>query len=120
MGAIRSQSRASRDPERGRCVEIGFLDTNKVNVMGVIAIEVPQNEEICGGVKDGGRKGVSSAISPRRTNRGSINIKERERGEVVWRDVDPYINSEKDKPCLANMMTLPLTCVASGERLPDW
>ena len=27
--------------------------------------------------------------------------------------------SEKDKPCLTKMMTPPLACVASGERMPD-
>ena len=30
-----------------------------------MAIEVPQNEEISGGGKDGGRKGVTSAIRRR-------------------------------------------------------
>ena len=54
-----------------------------------MAIEVPQNEEISG-EGTGERKGVSSVIR-RRVNRGSINIKERERGRVVKRDVDPYI-----------------------------
>ena len=34
MGAIRLQSRESRNPERGRGVKIGFLDTDKVNTMG--------------------------------------------------------------------------------------
>ena len=41
---------------------------------GAMTIEVPQNEEITDG-KNGGRKGVSSAICQRRANRGSINIK---------------------------------------------
>ena len=42
-----------------------------------MAIEVPQNEEISGGVKNGGRKGVgsASAIRQRRANGGSANIK---------------------------------------------
>ena len=35
---------------------------------GVMAIEVPQNKEISGG-KNGGRKGVGSAIQRRRANR---------------------------------------------------
>ena len=43
---------------------------------GVMAIEVPQNEEISGGEKNGGRKGVGFAIRRRRSNRGSINIME--------------------------------------------
>ena len=55
-----------------------------------MVIEVPQNEEISGGGKNGRRKGVSSAIR-RRANRGSVNIKERERRGVVKRDVDLYI-----------------------------
>ena len=48
-----------------------------------MAIEVFQNEEISGGVKDRGRKEFDSAIRRRRANRRSINIKERERGGVV-------------------------------------
>ena len=40
-----------------------------------MAIEVPQNEEISGGGKNGGRKEVGSAIHQRRANRGSVNIK---------------------------------------------
>ena len=40
-----------------------------------MAIEVPQNKEISGGGKDGGRKEIGFAIC-RRANRGSINIKE--------------------------------------------
>ena len=56
-----------------------------------MAIEVPQNEEISGGGKNEGRKGVSSAISWGEANRGSIHIEKRERRRVVKRDVDPYI-----------------------------
>ena len=41
----------------------------------MIAIEVPQNEEISGGGKNGRGKGVGSAIRQRRANRGSMNIK---------------------------------------------
>ena len=40
-----------------------------------MAIEVPQNKEISGEGKVGGRKGIRSAIRRRRVNRGSINIK---------------------------------------------
>ena len=39
-----------------------------------MAVEVPQNEEISGGGKNGGRKGVGSAIRRRRANRGGIHI----------------------------------------------
>ena len=41
-----------------------------------MAIEVPQNEEVFGGVKDEERKGVDSAFRRRRANRGSMNIEE--------------------------------------------
>ena len=34
VGAIRTQSRESRNPERGRGVKIGFLDADKVDWMG--------------------------------------------------------------------------------------
>ena len=47
-----------------------------------MAIEVPQNEEISGGRKNRGRKGVGSAIR-RRANGGSVYIKKREQGGVV-------------------------------------
>ena len=48
----------------------------------MMAVEVPQNEEISG-EKNGGGKRVRSAICRRRMNRGSINIKERKQKEVV-------------------------------------
>ena len=56
-----------------------------------MAIEVPQNEEISGGGKNKGDKGVSFAVCQRRANRGGIHIKKREQGGVVKRGVDPYI-----------------------------
>ena len=40
-----------------------------------MAIEVLQNEGISGGGKNGGTKGISSAICRKRANRGSISIK---------------------------------------------
>ena len=40
-----------------------------------MVIEVPQNEEIFGGGKNGERKEIGSAIRRRRANKGSINIK---------------------------------------------
>ena len=55
------------------------------------SIKVPQNEEISGGRKNGGRKGVGSAIRWGGANRVSVHIKERERGGVVERYIDPYI-----------------------------
>ena len=39
-----------------------------------MAIEVPKNEEISGGGKDGGRKGVDSAIRWEGANKGGIHI----------------------------------------------
>ena len=56
-----------------------------------MAIEVPQNEEISGGGKNGGRKRIGSAIRWGGANREGVHIKKRERGGVVLRDVDPYI-----------------------------
>ena len=43
----------------------------------VMAIEVPQNEEISEGGKNGGRKGIGSAIRWGRANRGGVHIKGR-------------------------------------------
>ena len=40
-----------------------------------MAIEVPQNEEISGGEKNGGRKGMCSVIRQKRAIRQSVNIK---------------------------------------------
>ena len=56
-----------------------------------MAIEVPKNEKISGGGKNGGRKGVGSAIRWGGANRGGIHIEKRERRGVVKRDVDLYI-----------------------------
>ena len=41
-----------------------------------MAIDVSQNKKISGGVKDGGRKGIGSAIRWRRANSWSITTKE--------------------------------------------
>ena len=48
-----------------------------------MAIEVPQNEKISGGGKNGGRKGIGSAIRWGGANREDVHIKKRERGGVV-------------------------------------
>ena len=56
-----------------------------------MATEAPKNEEISGGGKNGGRKGVGSAICWRGANIGGIHIEKRERRGVAKRDVDPYI-----------------------------
>ena len=62
---------------------------------------------------------------------GGVHIKKPQRGEVVKRDVDPYIvrvrikqreemeSSVKDRPCLTKMTTPLLACVASRERMLD-
>ena len=39
-----------------------------------MAIEVPQNEEISGGEKNGGRKGIGSAIHCGGANRGAYTL----------------------------------------------
>ena len=57
-----------------------------LSTRGMMAIEVPQNEEI-----SGGRQGIGSAICWGGANSGGIHIKKRERGGVVKRNVDPYI-----------------------------
>ena len=51
----------------------------------MIEIEIPHSEEVSGGGKnmEMGEKKVGSANRRRRANRGSINIKKRERGGVV-------------------------------------
>ena len=56
-----------------------------------MAIEIPQMEQISGGEKNRGRKGVGSAICRRGANRRGVHIKKSQRGGVVKRDVDPYI-----------------------------
>ena len=39
-----------------------------------MAVEVPQNEEMSGGGKNGGRKGIGSAIRRRRENKGEHKL----------------------------------------------
>ena len=41
-----------------------------------MAIEVPQNEEISGGGKNGGRERIGSAIRWGGANRGCVHVKE--------------------------------------------
>ena len=47
-----------------------FLSPTSGDPEGVMAMEVPQNEEISGGGKNGGRKGVGSAVRWGGANRG--------------------------------------------------
>ena len=50
-----------------------------------MAIEVPKNEEISGGGKDGGRKGVDSAIRWGGSNRGTYKL--RKESEELLREM---------------------------------
>ena len=49
----------------------------------VISIEVPQNEEIFGG-KNGGRKGIDSAIRPGGANRGAYTLRNDSEEHLRW------------------------------------
>ena len=60
-----------------------------LSLRGVMAVEVPQNEEISGR-KNGGRKGVGSAIRRRRANRGAYTLRNGSEEKLLG-DVDPYI-----------------------------
>ena len=51
-----------------------------------MAIGVPQNEEISGGGKNGGKKGVGSAIRWRGVNRGAYTLRN-ESGEELLREM---------------------------------
>ena len=48
-----------------------------------MAIEVPQNEEISGGGKNGGRKGVGSAIRWGGANRGAYTLRNDNEEELL-------------------------------------
>ena len=48
-----------------------------------MAIEVSQNEEISGERKDGGRKGIGSAIRRRRANRGAYTLRNETEEELL-------------------------------------
>ena len=60
-----------------------------------MAIEVPQNEGICGGGKNGGRKGVGSATLRRRAIKGSVSIKDKEQGGVLLVSCWPLHNQSR-------------------------
>ena len=51
-----------------------------------MAVEVPQNEEIFGGGKNGGRKGIGSAICQGRANRGPYTLSN-ESEEELFREM---------------------------------
>ena len=48
-----------------------------------MAIEVPKNEEISGGGKNGGRKGVGSAIRWGGANRGAYTLRKESKEELL-------------------------------------
>ena len=51
-----------------------------------MAIEIPQNEEISGGGKDGGREGIGSAIRCGGANRGAYTLR-KESEEELFREM---------------------------------
>ena len=53
----------------------------------MIAIKIPQNEEIFGGGKNGGRNRVSSALRWRGVNKRGVHIKKREQRGVAKRGI---------------------------------
>ena len=59
----------------------------------MIAVEVPQNEQISAGGKNGRRKGVGSAIRRRSTNRWSVKIKKRDHEELFREMLTPHNES---------------------------
>ena len=61
---------------------MGIRSTFRVPGRELMAIEVAKMKKISGEGKKGGRKGVVSAIRQKRANRGSIDIKQKERGGV--------------------------------------
>ena len=56
-----------------------------------MAIEVPQNEKISGGGKNGGREGIGSAIRWGGANRGAYSLRKESEEELLRRVVDLYI-----------------------------
>ena len=50
---------------------------------GVMSIKVPKNEEISGGGKDGGRKGIGSAIRHGGANRGAYTLRKESEKELL-------------------------------------
>ena len=54
-----------------------------------MAIEVPQNEEIYGGRKNGGKKGIGSAIRRRGANRGTYTLRNDSEEELLREMLTP-------------------------------
>ena len=70
-------------------IEYFFPTGSEVPLEGVTAVEVPQNEKISGGGKNGGRKGVSSVIRPRRENRGAYTLRNESEEELFGEMLTP-------------------------------
>ena len=56
---------------------------------GVMAIEVPQNEEISGGGKNEGREGIGSAIRWGGVNRGAYTLRNDTEEELLRETLTP-------------------------------
>ena len=54
-----------------------------------MTIEVPQNEEISGGGKNGGREGVGSAIRWGGANRGAYTLRKESEEELIEEMLTP-------------------------------
>ena len=54
-----------------------------------MAIEVPQNEEISGGEKNGAREGVDSAIRWKGANRGACTLRNDSEEELLREMLSP-------------------------------
>ena len=62
----------------------------------MIAVEIPQNKEISGGGKNGGRKGVGSAIRRGKANRGHTHEEMRARRSCL-EGCRPLYNQSRDQ-----------------------
>ena len=75
----------------------------------MMAIEIPQNEKI----SVGGKEGVGSAIRRKRANMENISVTEYGSSEEKEEDE----NSKKDRPCQTKIMTSLLARGLSGKNL---
>ena len=66
----------------------GVRSTSRVP-KGMMAIEVPHNEEISGGGMNGGRKGVCSAIRWGGANRGAYTLRKESEEELLRKMLTP-------------------------------
>ena len=54
-----------------------------------MTFEVPQNEEISGGGKNGGRKGIGSVIRQRGANRGAYTLRKESEEKLLRKMLTP-------------------------------